>query len=396
VFRITQYLQLAARPASTPTMALAAPTQRSGPVVIWNLIRRCNLSCRHCYAFSADIDFPGELSTEEALAVLDDLAGCGVPALILSGGEPLLRRDLFTLTARARALGLFVALSTNGTLIDAAAADAIAAAGYGYVGISLDGIGAVHDAFRGRDGAFAASWRAIELLMARGVRVGVRFTLNADNAAQLPALLDRIEAAGIGKFYLSHLNYAGRGRSARARDASFAMTRAALDLVFERCLRSIEHGGAIDFVTGNNDADAVYLLHWVARRWPDRVEPLRARLAAWGGNASGIGVANIDNLGNVHPDTYWGHASLGNVRERPFSALWADDKQPLLAALRRRPRRLGGRCGRCPYLDVCNGNARIRAQQVYGDRWAEDPGCYLSDDELGLAGTAPAPAACGA
>lgn len=393
MFRITRFLQMAVSPGASVPARPAPAGRRSGPVVIWNLIRRCNLACRHCYAFSADLDFPGELSTDEALVVLDDLAGFGVPALILSGGEPLLRRDLFTLSARARALGLFVALSTNGTLVDDAAADAIARAGYDYVGVSLDGIGAVHDAFRGRDGAFAASWRAIELLMARGVRVGVRFTLTTDTVDQLPALLDRIEAAGIAKFYLSHLNYAGRGRSARCRDASHAMTRAALDLLFARSLRSIEAGAPIDFVTGNNDADAVYLLGWVARRWPDRVAPLRARLAAWGGNASGSGVANIDSLGNVHPDTYWSHANLGNVRDRPFPALWADESEPLLRALRRRPRDLHGRCGRCPYLDVCNGNSRIRAWQVFGDPWAEDPGCYLSDAELGLAGTAPA-AAC--
>ncbi len=389
MFRITQYLQMVASPGP-PRRSPARPDGRGRPVVIWNLIRRCNLACQHCYAFSADVDFPGELTTAEALTVLDDLADFGVPALIVSGGEPLLRTDIFTLSAHARARGLFVALSTNGTLIDDERADAIAATGYGYVGISLDGIGAVHDAFRGRDGAFVASWRALERLRARGVRTGVRFTLTTDTAPQLPALLERITAAGIDKFYLSHLNYAGRGRTARARDASLAMTRSALDLLFEAAWRSIEAGRPMDFVTGNNDADAVYLLHWVGQRWPERVSSLRARLVAWGGNAAGQGVANIDPRGNVHPDSFWAHATLGNVRERPFSAIWQDDGQPLLAALRQRPRRVHGRCGRCPSLDVCNGNSRIRAWHVFGDVWAEDPACYLTLDALGLTTTAAA------
>lgn len=136
-------------------------------------------------------------------------------------------------------------------------------------------------------------------------------------------------------------------------------------------------------MTGNNDADAVYFLLWLRRHFPDREVDLRQRLVEWGGNSSGCGVANIDNLGNVHPDTMWYHYSLGNVRERPFSTIWEDLSDPVLAGLRRRPREIGGRCGECRYFDICNGNTRIRGFQLTGDYWGEDPGCYLTDAEIG-------------
>jgi radical SAM protein with 4Fe4S-binding SPASM domain len=137
-------------------------------------------------------------------------------------------------------------------------------------------------------------------------------------------------------------------------------------------------------VTGNNDADGVYLLHWVEQRFPEHADHLRGKLAQWGGNASGVNVANIDNEGNVHPDTFWWHYSLGNVRDRPFSSIWADLADPIMAGLKRRPRSIGGRCGACAHFAICGGNTRIRALQLTGDPWAEDPGCYLSNAEIGI------------
>ena len=104
----------------------------------------------------------------------------------------------------------------------------------------------------------------------------------------------------------------------------------------------------------------------------------------WGGNSSGVNVANIDNLGNVHPDTMWWHHTLGSVKTRPFSQIWPDTSDALMAGLKQHPRAVKGRCGECTYLDICNGNTRVRAQQMTGDAWAEDPGCYLSDEEIGL------------
>ncbi|MCY1534598.1 heme d1 biosynthesis radical SAM protein NirJ [compost metagenome] len=112
---------------------------------------------------------------------------------------------------------------------------------------------------------------------------------------------------------------------------------------------------------------------------------MRQRLEQWGGNATGVGVANIDNLGNVHPDTMWWHVTLGNVRERPFGEIWASRADPLMAGLASRPRPLQGRCADCAHRAICNGNTRVRAFALTGNAWAEDPGCYLSDAEIAAA-----------
>lgn len=384
MFRISQFMQEIASPS--PLRSRRAPP---GPVVIWNLVRRCNLTCKHCYSISADKDFPGELSTAEVYAVMDDLRAFGVPVLILSGGEPLLRPDIFEVAARAKALGFYTGLSSNGTLIDEAMMGRIAGVSFDYVGISLDGIAATHDRFRRLPGAFDRSLHAVRLCRDAGIKVGIRYTMTEDNAADLPALLALLDDEGIDKFYFSHLNYAGRGNKNRADDAHHRTTRWAMDLLFETAWDYAHRGAAKEFVTGNNDADGPYLLLWVRERFPALAAHVEARLVAWGGNASGVNVANIDNEGNVHPDTMWWHHTLGNVRQRPFSAIWQDLSDPLLAGLKQHPRPVTGRCGVCRFLAICNGNTRVRAQQLTGDPWAEDPGCYLTDREIGVSGQGP-------
>lgn len=380
MFRLSHYMKQLVEP--TPVRLRKGQVR---PVVIWNLTRRCNLKCRHCYAVAADHHFPGELSTTEAEVVLDDLAAFGIPALILSGGEPLSRADTLDLARRAKAHGLYTALSTNGTSIAGKVADDVAAIGFDYVGISLDGIGATNDWFRGLDGAFDAALSGVRECVTRGIKVGLRFTMTSDNARQLPELLALADREGVDKFYLSHLVYAGRGNKHRGDDTRRAETRAGLDLLLERAWQAVAHGGHFEIVTGNNDADAVYFLQWAAERFPaDRVAHVRAHLEAWGGNSSGLGVANIDTQGIVHPDTYWSGYAVGNVRDRSFSAIWQDPDEPMLAALRTRPRPLKGRCGACAHQSVCGGNTRIRALQLTGDPWAADPACYLSDAEIGL------------
>ncbi|MCB1959301.1 MAG: heme d1 biosynthesis radical SAM protein NirJ [Rhodocyclaceae bacterium] len=380
MFRLSQYMHELVAP--TP----AGPRRNlPGPVVIWNLIRRCNLTCKHCYSISADTHFPGELDTQAVFAVMDELKRCRVPVLILSGGEPLLRDDIFDISHRSKNMGFYTALSSNGTLITQDNIDRIAAVDYDYVGVSLDGIEDTHDRFRRKAGAFKESLAGIRLCRDLGLKVGVRFTMTQDNAADLPALLKLVEDEGIDRFYFSHLNYAGRGNKNRKDDAQHKLTRWAMDLLFETCLRDVEQGRMREFTTGNNDADGVYFHQWIARRFPEHADHLRAKLVQWGGNASGVNVANIDNLGNVHPDTMWWHHTLGNVKERPFGEIWSDLSDPLMAGLKAQPRTVKGRCGACAHFDICGGNTRVRAQQLTGDAWQEDPACYLDDDEIGLA-----------
>jgi heme d1 biosynthesis radical SAM protein NirJ len=354
------------------------------PVVIWNLTRRCNLRCRHCYTTSADVPFPGELSHEQAMGVLDDLAGFGVPALILSGGEPLSRFDFFDLAERARELKFrHLSLSTNGTRV-AENIDRIADLEFDYVGISLDGIGSMNDWFRGVEGAFDDALAGVRACKARGVKVGLRFTLTQDNAKMLPDMLDLCDSEGVDKFYLSHLVYAGRGDKHRGEDAAHRHTRVAMDQLIDRAWVAVAEDQPLEIVTGNNDADAVYFLNWARRHFDDdKIAHLRSHLEAWGGNSSGLGVANIDPQGRVHPDTYWSDYTVGTVKQTPFSTLWTGD-DPMLATLRLRPRPLKGRCGACVHKAVCGGNTRIRALQVTGDPWAEDPACYLGAQEIGI------------
>ncbi len=126
-----------------------------------------------------------------------------------------------------------------------------------------------------------------------------------------------------------------------------------------------------------------------ASAFPEKEAHIRGKLAEWGGNSSGVNIANIDNLGNVHPDTMWWHYNLGNVKQRRFSEIWGDTSDPVMAGLKQRPRVIEGRCGECQFFDVCGGNTRVRAMQLTGNPWAEDPACYLSDEEIGVRNAKP-------
>ncbi len=379
MFRLSQFMSEIINP--TP---LKPARQALGPVVIWNLIRRCNLKCKHCYSISADVDFPGELSTTEIFDVMDDLKRFHVPVLILSGGEPLLRPDIFDISARAKAKGFYVGLSSNGALINESNIEQIAAIGYDYLGVSLDGIGAVNDTFRGKQGAFDDALNGIRLALSKDIKVGMRFTATMDNIHQLPDMLALMEREKIDKFYLSHLSYAGRGNKNRTDDAQHSTTRNMMDQLFKVAYQDALDGGGKEFVTGNNDADGVYLLQWVQKHFPRSTDHIRAKLVQWGGNSTGVNIANIDNLGDVHPDTMWWHYKVGNVIERPFGEIWSDLSDPVMAGLKQKPRQIKGRCSECVHFDICGGNTRVRAMQLTGDPWAEDPACYLSNHEIGV------------
>jgi len=386
MFRISQLLKSFYNDQVPPTpqeMARKMP----GPVVIWNLIRRCNLQCKHCYSTSLDIDFKDELTTQQIKATIDDLNVAHVPVIILSGGEPLLRPDIFEITAYAKAKGFYVALSTNGTLINEDNIEQIKAADYQYVGISIDGLEAFHDEFRRQKGSFKTSMHAIKLCKAAGIKVGMRLCLTRDNFKDLPAMLDLMEEYHVDKFYLSHLNYSGRGKRSAETDAMFQMTKDAMELLYERAYSHISQGIDTDFVTGNNDADGPFLLQWIEKKfgkqYPQRIKNLQQRLIKWGGNASGVNVANIDNTGTIHPDTYWWNHPIGNVKDELFSDVWKNTQDELMLGFRQSPRPVKGRCKQCKHLAICGGNTRTRAFAQTGDAWAEDPGCYLNDDEIG-------------
>ena len=352
------------------------------PVVVWNLTRTCNLRCLHCYSDSEARTYPGELNHVECRALLKDLAGFGVPAVLLSGGEPLARPDVFELAQYARELGLKVTLSTNGTLIDAIKASRIRAAGFTYVGISLDGIGSVNDYFRGRVGAFERAVKGIRNCVTVGQKVGLRLTLTPHNVRDLEAIFDFIEQEGIQRACFYHLVPAGRGRSETA--LSHEESRRAVEIIFRRTREFAQAGDPREILTVDNHTDGPFLYMTL-----QKIDPEAARhvyeLLAWNGggaNSSGVGIADVDTQGNVHPDQFWQSAVLGNVRERPFSEIWTDKDNELLAGLRDRLPRLKGRCATCRFQPLCGGNFRVRALAATGDMWAPDPACYLTDEEI--------------
>jgi radical SAM protein with 4Fe4S-binding SPASM domain len=352
--------------------------------VVWNSTKACNLRCIHCYYTAQAGPDPNELSTSEARAFIDNLATFDVPVLLFSGGEPLLRDDLFELGAYAVEKGIRTVISTNGTLIDRAASQRIKRTGFSYVGISLDGIDETNDRFRGVSGAFDAALAGFHHCQEAGVRTGLRLTLNKHNVRDLSDILDLLRQEGIPRACFYHLVYAGRGQRMQEDDLTPEETRAAVDMIFDRALAFHSQGVEIEILTVDNHADGPHLLRRVAREHPQRHEEVLALLRANGGNASGIGIAAVDHLGRVHPDQFWQHHSFGNVRKRAFGDIWTDTSDSLMAGLKDRKPLLKGRCAQCQYLDLCNGNFRVRAEAVHGDIWAPDPACYLTDEEIGL------------
>mgnify|MGYP004559932951 FL=1 len=351
------------------------------PVVVWNCTPACNLACSHCYAACA-----GEqrvLTTDQACAVIDDLARFGVPVILFSGGEPLLRPDIRTLAAHAKAKGLRVTFSTNGTLIDDAWADWIRDLGVAYVGISIDGTEAVHDAFRRQPGAYRRALAAIRRLRARGVKVGLRVTMTRANVAALPDLFALMRRERVPRICLYHLVYTGRGKEIAATDLDHAEARAALDTILAETRTCFETGFPVEVLTVDNACDGIALYLKLKAEGHPNAEKARALLALNGGNASGEGIAAISWDGTVYPDQFWRNHPVGNVLETPFSQIWGDPAPgSLLADLRRKKALVKGRCRRCRWLDLCGGNFRARGEAVTGDPWGEDPTCYLTDAEI--------------
>ncbi|MBX7206725.1 MAG: radical SAM protein [Verrucomicrobiaceae bacterium] len=352
------------------------------PIVVWNITRRCNLKCIHCYSDSDAKEYPGELNWDQCVSVIDDLAQFQIPALLLSGGEPTIHPRFFDLAAYARSKGLRLTLSTNGTLIDEEKAARIKELGFSYVGISLDGIGATHDHFRGKQGAFDKAVGAFRNCKKVGQKVGLRLTLSRHNIDDLDQILDFIEREDIERVCFYHLVPSGRGSGLVA--VPHEDTRDAVNRILDRTAKWVADGRPREVLTVDQPVDGAYLYLRLLKENPERAQQV-IDLLRWNGggnNSSGTGIGNIDTQGNVHPDQFWQSLNLGNVKERPFSEIWRGKKDDALDALRNRKLHLKGRCHDCRFLDICGGGFRVRALNSTGDMWAPDPACYLSDAEI--------------
>jgi radical SAM protein with 4Fe4S-binding SPASM domain len=359
-----------------------------GPVVVWKPTRTCNLECVPCLAGGEPRRFAGELSTEEAERMIEDLAGFNVPALILAGGEPLTRPDILGLIDFATSLGLRTTLSTNGTLLDSRSARHIASTGMTDVHISLAGGEERHDRMRGRSGAFRDALRGLHLCREARIPYVVHFTVTRLNIGELGEIFRIVEEENIARLCIDHLVYAGGDAYLSAIDLGSAERRAMLTRLIEQVDTWEEQGREVDVMTDGNDADGLFVyLRLVNRNEPRAVEALRL-LKRDGGNRSGMGLAAIDSFGFVYPDAATTNHSLGSIRERQFSWIWRDTRIELLRRLRDRRKYYTGRCASCTWAELCGGNCRARAEAATGDYWASDPACYLRDCEV-VEGDAP-------
>ena len=351
----------------------------AGPVVVWNCTKTCNLKCVHCYAQADMKRRENEMTHEAALRFIDSLADFKVPVLLFSGGEPLMREGFFELAGYASKRGVRPTISTNGTLITQDTALRLKDMGIGYVGISLDGMGAVNDKFRGLKGAFAMALTGIRNCVAAGQRVGLRFTITKDNAGEIPAIFDLAESENVDRICFYHLVYSGRASAEN--DVSHGESRRVLDLIAERTLDLQRLGRKKEILTVDNHADGVYLYLQALKKGDSRAERILRLISSNGGNRSGMAFGAVDSFGNVHPDQFTQSVTFGNVNESSFGEIWTNPHNELLQALKERKKYLKGRCAACRWLDLCNGNFRARAAAL-GDLWQSDPACYLSDEEI--------------
>jgi Fe-coproporphyrin III synthase len=374
----------AASPSDHLRYGRRRPAAQRRPVVVWNVTQACNLACVHCYSRSGAAGAETELALDQGKALIRDLAEFGAPVLLFSGGEPMLRGDLLALARYAADCGLRTALSTNGTLLDDAAAAALKDAGVTYAGISLDGLRETHDEFRGSPGAFDRALDGIRACRRVGLKVGLRYTLTRANAGDVPGIFDLIEAEQIPRVCFYHLAYSGRGAEIAGQDLAHDQTRRIVDLIVDRTARLHAQGTPVDLLTVGNHTDGPYLHLRMLGEGNERADEVLELLRIGGGNSSGVGIGCVGWDGTVYPDQFWRTRPLGNVRERPFSAIWTDTSNPFMAQLKQKHLHVTGRCAACRFLDACGGNLRVRAEAATGDPWAPDPACYLTDDEIGL------------
>lgn len=352
-----------------------------GPVVAWNCTKTCNLKCKHCYASSDNKRYDDELTLDESKKFIDDLKDFNVPALLFSGGEPLMKENILELLDYASQRKIRSTISTNGTLLDKDVCKSLKKINLGYVGVSLDGIGSNHDAFRGVNGAFDSALRGIRNCIEVNQKVGLRFTINKNNYKELEDIFKLIKEEKIPRVCFYHLVYSGRGSKMVDEDITKEETRQALDLIISK---AIEFGPSVEILTVDNHADAVYTYLKSLEKFKDKSDNILKLLKTNGGNRSGMAFANVDFFGNVHPDQFTWQHTFGNVKEEKFGSIWRNSENEILNGLRNRKELLKGRCSSCKWLNVCNGNFRTRAEAVYNDFWAEDPACYLTDDEINI------------
>jgi len=317
-------------------------------IIAWETTSACNLACSYCRADATSGPSEGELDTEEGRALIDQVASLK-PMLILSGGEALLRPDIFSLSHYASSKGLRVSLASNGTLIDKETAEKIAGSGISRVSISLDGATAkTHDSCRG-SGTFLQALRGIESLKDR-VDFQINFTVTRNNESELLAAFDLAEHLGAKALHIFFLVPTGRGREEDLIPAEEQ----------EQLLRQIDR---------ESYSRSLEIQVTCAPQYARIARPKEGRRS--GGCLAGTGFAFVSKKGDVYPCGYL-PLKVGNIREKNFIEIWHNS--PVLRALKER--KLKGSCGTCSFSKTCGG-CRARAYANDGDVLAPDPYCRL-------------------
>jgi radical SAM protein with 4Fe4S-binding SPASM domain len=354
-----------------------------GPVVAFNCTSRCNLNCLHCYSSSTSDLGSNELTTAEAKQLLHQLAEANCPVALFTGGEPLLRSDLFDLLAEAKQLPLRTAISTNGTMIDSAAAKKLAGLGVSYVGISIDGDESFHDKFRQSPGCFKAALTGIENCQKAGLKTGLRFTITKQNADKISAVFDIATSANIRRICFYHLVKAGRANlNAERYTLNAVETRSAINTIIEKTGEFVQKQLVDEVLTVGNHADGPFLLLKMAKEKNQRLEDTRQFLLTAGGNKIGEKIASVGWDGCVHPDQFWRNYSLGNIKNQTFKEIWNNPDEPVLKKLHNKSKFADKRCLTCKWFDLCKGNFRFLGADPAEKNWLLEPSCYLADEEI--------------
>ncbi|MEM1633928.1 MAG: radical SAM protein [Sulfolobales archaeon] len=343
------------------------------PIIAWNITRACNLKCLHCY-IDAGAPSPYELSTEEALNVVDQIRDIGSPLIIFSGGEPLLRRDLFTLASRAAGYGIKLVLSTNGVLIDKMMARKILDTGFQYVGVSIDSYNPEwHDSFRGVRGSFKAAVEGIRNLVDLGVGVGIRYTITRYNISEAPGVIEFAASIGARRVTFYHLSYVGRAlKLPRDWIPLPEQYKIFMDKVIELAEK---YSGVIEIETTLGPFDGVYIAIKKAR---DSVEMKRLLEFVKRSGGCGRKIISIFPDGSVKPCQFVDFIDLGNVRKEHLSSIIRNlEKEPYRVFIEPWKYVRRGKCAQCQFLQYCGGGDRVRAYHLEGSLDASDPYCPI-------------------
>lgn len=352
------------------------------PIVVYNCTPRCNLRCIHCYSGSDERCNAEILSSPQARKMIDQIADYGCPVLLFSGGEPLLREDLFDLMEYAGAKGLRIVLSSNGTLITDDIARKLQQVKLSYAGISLDGPEQIHDQFRAFEGAYQATLRGIENCHLHHIRTGLRFTMTRENIDQIPHIFEIAIEAGVKRICFYHLIRTGRAQALQQATPEPEQTRSAVDTIVNLTDKFVEVGKLEEVLTVGNHADGPYLLLRMKKENHSHLSEARELLERAAGNRIGQNISSINWNGDVYPDQFWRNYSLGNVLEKPFSEIWQNENDPVMKILRSKTEYKDPKCARCKWFDVCKGNFRSLSGKPEIADWLNEPACYLTEEEI--------------